>query len=309
MSTSFATHHRRRGFTLVELLVVIAIIGILVALLLPAIQAAREAARRMQCTNHLKQIGLAIHNYHDTHQSFPYGVNAAWGQSWTTHILGHIEQTHLADIVPWTDSGWWGATDANSLAFIELARAQIPAFRCPSQPGPKTGNVNGLSGRFITNYLGNAGGDARNDNIGANGMDRSNGIFLACRFNVGNTRAPYAMRDVIDGTSTTLLVGESIHLLDSSKGCDICDRFSFYHMNADSGDGSDFSEVLGSTYYKINTDAVNNSERECAFSSKHPGGCNGVLADGSTRFVADSVDITIWRGLGSRDQGEAIGEY
>jgi len=78
-------------------------------------------------------------------------------------------------------------------------------------------------------------------------------------------------------------------------------------MNADSG--SDFSEVLGSTYYKINTQAINNSERECAFSSMHPGGCNGVLADGSTRFFADSIDITTWRGLGSRNGGEAIGKF
>ncbi len=309
MPVSFATHHRKRAFTLVELLVVIAIIGILVALLLPAIQAAREAARRMQCTNHLKQIGLAIHNYHDTYGSYPYGVNAAWGQSWTTHVLGHIEQTHLAEIVPWTDSGWWGGTDANSLAFIQLARAQIPTFRCPSQPGPKTGDVNGLSGRFITNYLGNAGGNARYDNIRSSGMDRSNGIFLACRFNVSNTRDPLAMRDVTDGTSTTLLLGESVHLLDASKGCSICDRFSFYHMNFDSGNGGDFSEVLGSTYYRINTDAVSNHERECAFSSMHPGGCNGVLADGSTRFFAEAIDINIWRGLGSRDRGEALGKF
>ena len=308
MPASFATRRRKRGFTLVELLVVIAIIGILVALLLPAIQAAREAARRMQCTNHLKQIGLANHNYHDTYRRFPYGVNAAWGHSWTTHILGHIEQTGLAEIVPWTDSGWWGANDANSQAFKQLARAQISTFRCPSQPGPKTGDVNGLSGRFITNYLGNAGGNARHDNRGSNGMDRSNGIFLACRFNVSNTRAPYGIPDVTDGTSTTLLVGESIHLLDGVN-CNICDRFSFYHMNADSGSGSDFSEVLGSTFYKINTQAINNSERECAFSSMHPGGCNGVLADGSTRFFADSIDITTWRGLGSRNGGETIGEF
>jgi prepilin-type N-terminal cleavage/methylation domain-containing protein len=303
----------RQGFTLVELLVVIAIIGILVALLLPAVQAAREAARRMECSNNLKQLGIGMHNYHDTYNSLPYGVNAGWGHSWTAFVLPQLEQSPLYDTIPtpFNDSGVWTGTDARSLALIALSRTYVPVFRCPSQPGPNNEplNINGLTGRAVNNYLACAGGNARNDNRGANGMDRSNGLFLASIFTQNPTRPPFKFRDAIDGLSNTLLIGESQYELNLNRGCGICDRYVFYHMNADSGDGGDFSEVLGSTFYKINNQAVNTSERELAYSSYHPGGAMMVLADGSTQFAAETIDLTTWRGLCSRDGGEVLGEF
>ena len=177
---------QRSGFTLVELLVVIAIIGILVALLLPAVQAAREAARRMQCSNNLKQIALATHNYHDTYRSFPYGAHAGWGHSWTLFILPFMEQTTLYEVcpTPFNDRGAWTGGDVRSRGLQQLARTPSPMFKCPSQPGPLTEsrNINGLTGRAINNYLGCAGGDATNDNRRAGGMDRSNGIYIARRW-------------------------------------------------------------------------------------------------------------------------------
>ncbi len=308
------SHRRRRAaFTLVELLVVIAIIGILVALLLPAVQAAREAARRMQCSNNLKQIGLALHNHHDTYKRLPPGMQAAWGHSWTLHILPFMEQEPLYDVCPqpFNDSGHWGGTDARSIGLIRLAQTPVPTFRCPSSPTParESRNINGLANRAINNYLACAGGDAQHDNNGSGGMEASNGLFNAQRYNVALPREPYRFADAIDGLSNTLFVAEAEYLVDNGRGCDICDRYLFYHMNADSGNGSDFSEVLGSTFYPINTDARNNSERECAYASSHAGGINACLADGSVRFVAETIDLQIWRGLGSRNGGEPIDEY
>lgn len=306
---------KRRGFTLIELLVVIAIIAILVALLLPAVQQAREAARRTQCKNNMKQLGLAMHNYHDTNKSLPLGVHAAWGMSWTWAILPYLEQTAVYNIMPdpVSDSGWWGGTDQRSLDLIRLAQTGMPTFLCPSQPnGPREGrNINGLARRGMLSYLACAGGDAQHDNLGTNGMDRSNGLFHAVRMNTNSPRGrTFRLRDVIDGLSNTVLIGEAEYLLDAKKGCNICDRYLFYHMNADSGNGSDFSEVLGSTYYSINPDAQNNAERECAFGSFHTGGANILLGDGRIRFVSENIDLVdVWRALGSRDGGEVVGEF
>lgn len=304
----------RRGFTLVELLVVIAIIGILVGLLLPAVQAAREAARRMECSNNLKQLGLAMHNYHDIYKSLPYGANGGWGHDWTAFILPQLEQTPLYDTIPipFNDSGAWTGSDARSVALQALARTYVPAFRCPSQVGPtnESQSVNGLTDRAIGNYLGCAGGNALNDNIGTGGMNVSNGVLLVSQFNGSFvTKPPKKFRDITDGLSNTLLIAESQYMLDAAKGCNVCDRFLFYHMNYDSGNGSDYSESLGSTYYPINSKQTNNAERELSYSSYHPGGAQGVLCDGSTRFFAETIDVTTWRAIGSRDGGEVVSDY
>lgn len=317
-----STHQRSRAFTLVELLVVIAIIGILIALLLPAVQAAREAARRSQCLNHLKQLGLAMHNYHDSFKSLPYGAAASWGHGWHNFILPYIEQTALYDTIPWTDSGWWGGSGANSDAFRNLARTPIEAFKCPSDPMDirEPRRINGLSRRAVGSYLGNAGGNVRWDSVWQ--MRNRNGVLRAARFrDRGNAGMypPIRIAAITDGTANTLLIAESPYSVSSTSipECTWCDRYYLYHMNFDSGEGSDFSEVLGSTYYPVNlaffkdTTAVpvNSSGRECAFGSWHPGGCNAVLCDGSSRFVSESIDLTVWRGVGSRDGGETLGQW
>lgn len=300
----------RTAFTLVELLVVIAIIGVLIALLLPAVQAAREAARRMSCTNNLKQQALGMHNYHDVNLEFPFGVRAKWGHSWTLDVLPYMEQENLYEVcpTPFNDSGWWGGTDARSLGLISLARTPVPAFKCPSSPADdiETRDINGLTNRAVNNYLACAGGNASNDNNGSGGMDRSNGMFLAVDAN--SRTKPYRMASVTDGTANTIMIGEAEYLVDSARGCNICDRYLFYHMNADSSTGSDFSEALGSTYYPINSNAVNNAERELSYSSEHPTGINVALADGSVRFYTETIDIATWRALGSRNGGEVISE-
>lgn len=304
---------QRSAFTLVELLVVIAIIGVLIALLLPAVQAAREAARRSQCTNNLKQQALGMHNYHDVNRKLPPGAQAGWGHSWDLHILPFMEMNNLFEVcpTPFNDSGAWTGTDSRSLDLIRLARTPVPVFHCPSSPTPlnEPDDVNGLSNRAISTYLACAGGDAQTDNIGATGMDTSNGMFLATRYNVTSPAAPKRLADVKDGTSNTVMIGEAEYELDSAKGCTICDRYLFYHMNYDSGNGSDFSESLGSTYYPINSNESSTTAREISFASSHPTGINICLADGSCRFVTETIDIVTWRALGSRNGEEVIADY
>jgi prepilin-type processing-associated H-X9-DG protein len=140
-------------------------------------------------------------------------------------------------------------------------------------------------------------------------MDNSDGMFTADRWS-GTPVKPKRLADVIDGLSNTLMAAESVYLLDAGQGCNICDRFLFYHMNADSGTGSDFSEALGSTYYPINSKEVNTTERELSYSSYHTGGINALLGDGSVRFVSENIDlVNVWRALGSIHGNEVIGEF
>ncbi|MHB0957039.1 MAG: DUF1559 domain-containing protein [Pirellulaceae bacterium] len=294
-----------RAFTLVELVVVVAVVGTLIALLLPAVQAVREAGRRLQCQQNLKQIALAMHSYHAACRSFPYGVNAGWGHSWSAHLLPFVEHTTMAELVPWGEAGWWRGTDRNSRALQQLVRMQVPLFRCPSQGDPLTSDINQMSGRYVTNYLACAGGDATHDNLGPGGMGQSNGMFRAAQFKT-IPQPPTRLQHVSDGTSQTLMLSESSFIVNAEENCWICDRFYLYHPNADSGDGFDFSEALGSTFYPINLRGGNEQQRESAFRSYHPSGVHGALADGSTHFFQDAVDLAVWRALGSMQGGEII---
>jgi prepilin-type N-terminal cleavage/methylation domain-containing protein/prepilin-type processing-associated H-X9-DG protein len=310
---------RKAGFTLVELLVVIAIIGVMVGLLLPAVQAAREAARRMSCGNNSKQIALALHNHHDTFRTLPIGVRARWGHTWQWDTLPFMEQQALNEVLirPIDDSGHSGGTDQRSLRIIQLARTPVPTLICPSSPhaNPEPRNINGLTNRATTNYLACAGNNAQNDNLTANtGMEFSNGMFNAVRCRgAGATatcdRQGYRFADVIDGLSNTLMFAEAEYLVDAAQGCDICDRYAFFNFNADSGEGSDFSEQLGSTFFAPSprTRGIrNNGEREISYDSYHPGGLNAALGDGSVRFIANTINLDIWRAVGSRQGSEVV---
>jgi hypothetical protein len=202
---------------------------------LPAVQAARESARRTQCTNNEKQIALALHNYHDSFKSYPPGAIAGWGHSWAAYILPQIEQTPRYSTIDWGEAGNWYDTDPISLALQDAARARIPIFRCPSQPGPESENWI-ITDRFRTNYLGNAGGDTTIDDF-ANppgsqiDMATSNGVLLA-NFCYDPWRT-IAIRDIKDGTSNTFLIGEAVYASTIAEGCDFCHRFYLYHPEFD----------------------------------------------------------------------------
>ena len=304
----------RRGFTLVELLVVIAIIGILVALLLPAVQAAREAARRTWCVNNLKQIGLASHNYHDTFKTLPFGQDGTGDRySALSLLLPFMEQNTLHDTIDFRLPYSAPANDAARLTEIDM-------LRCPSDrenPLPQTGGA--------TNYMANKGnGIVWRDATGPNAaLPPPNGIYYY------HSRIRFA--DILDGTSNTASFSERI-LADGSNGIVSPVADVFFHPGApmtqdeavqlcDALDitnlANQFPLFMGAPWIDgqhtyLHADVPNS--RSCGFftilravmppSSHHPGGVNLLLCDGSTRFVAETVDIAAWRAAGSRDGGE-----
>lgn len=293
---------RKRGFTLIELLVVIAIIAILVALLLPAVQQAREAARRSSCKNNLKQIGVALHNYHDTHSRLPAGNVARlsgstfFGYGWTWHskILPQVEQSNLYTRVQnrmTTDNG------VSSTAEMLLAGRDtvIENFQCPSQPGGNR-NYGGQGGYQPSSYNGNIGTNVFNDCNGANpGCIRANGIFFI--------NSSIRFRDITDGLSSTLAVMEVVTRLDASMPGG--DRKYNFSSGGDGNPPVDLSEYLIGTE---TNDPINGPSQESA-GSFHTGGTQVLLCDGSVRFLSENLNMGTYRALSTRAGGEVIGEF
>lgn len=300
---------------MIELLVVIAIIGILVALLLPAVQNAREASRRVQCQNNLKQIGLALHNYESVYRTLPWGAKGGWGQSWTTDILPFLEQNQLWDVVPQGEPGSATANNPESIRFRELARTLLPVFRCPSQPGPTHlhGEESAISGRALNSYLGNAGGDAERDSYtgsGERGMDISDGVLRIADCvsdpSLPPQPAPIEFAAIFDGLSHTLLVSETRYI--DLFQCGICDHYALYHPDFDRARGDDFSEALLSLKHGFNLQVATKQQLELSASSFHPGGVHALMCDGSVQFVTEQLDETIRHAIGSRDKQEVYNQ-
>jgi len=255
---------RRRAFTLVELLVVIAIIGILVALLLPAIQAAREAARRTQCNNHLKQIGIGLQNYHDTYRIFPpsyvnNGPEIMWG--WGLLILPQMEHQALYDSI---DPVTWGGGGGNPVHRADQnlnLQLKIPGYRCPSDPH-----------RSDTNPYFAATGAG-----GASNYVISEGV---ASYDTGIQHTAHTMADIIDGTSNTILVGE---------------RDTYQHAGAIWPGRQNSTAAVGfRSIYPPNWRGADHwNSPTCiryVLSSEHSGGVNVVLCDGTVRWLGDSIE-------------------
>lgn len=307
---------RRDGFTLIELLVVIAIIGILVALLLPAIQAARGAARRAQCQNNLKQIGVAIHSFHDQRRMLPPSRSYDHYTSWAFLILPHLEQVSLFDT--------WDPAVKYYYQSDEARLTNIPPYLCPARrtepmasksgdeiwsPYESSGHVPGTVGDYacsagygpagVWNWIDSNGamiiGDAQTDPPGA-----STGGFAPPGAKLLYWRSRTAFSSLLDGTSNTIIVGEK-HVRLSRFGIAPEDGAVY---NGDHP--SNFSRCGGPGYpiARSPTDSFKNN-----FGSYHPGYCNFLLADGSVRMVGAHISTETLGRLTSRHDGKVIPEY
>ena len=321
---------RRLGFTLIELLVVIAIIGVLIALLLPAVQMAREAARAAKCKNNLKQIGLALHNYHDIHASFPPGTvrrianpPGNWATSlltWMPRILPHLDHKSVFDKIDWEQEP--GSQGANA----DLIAIPMAGFRCPSDPGV------GMRENFApTNYVACVSTE-RSPWPSASWDDE--GVIGKSVMHIDSTTPIHRVKD---GTSSTMMVSECLvnspWVVGLGNMPDYLDCLAGNWPNVEGNeDGSgNFIDIgRGNSWFygshnqawSYNTTLSPNdpqfANHECyRFSdtgvfgarSKHPGGVHVLLVDGATRFVNETIDIELWRALGTPAGREVVGEF
>jgi len=318
---------RVRGFTLIELLVVIGIIGVLLALLLPAVQSARESSRRVLCINNLKQIGLAMHQYHDTHAVLPPGKKGCCWGTWLVYTLPHLEQSALFNA--------WNSCGINSpgvpegydldLRYFGVANrtvtsTRLAAYLCPSdQPNaPITAAMNGITYACTSqNYAANFG------NTIVIQTDFQDVRFAGAPFvDIGSPLGDYdrpgrktvGFSAFLDGLSHTTLLSEVI----VGQGQDLR-GFSWWGdaatFEAYLTPNSSFPDVIFSAYYCINQPpnppciaATTALPEVLAARSRHPGGVNVALADGSVRFMKDSIDVCMWRALSTTAGAEIAWE-
>ena len=326
---------RCRGFTLIELLVVIAIIAVLIALLLPAVQQAREAARRTQCKNNLKQIGLGLHNYNGTYNCLMAGSitmpNASGskdnghGWTWLGGLLPYVEQGALYDALQGPDGmGNELGGSGSGKAFDVLKPTIISMLWCPSQPDVSSGSQKSFSnglGYQPSNYNGNMGtriGNGGDDCYSSNppsdpdglrtdpwGCMNANGIFYI------NSRTRFG--DVIDGLSNTIFVSE----VPDSGGDAIgggaamggfnggCDRRAVFATGADGNPPHEMTEYLMAAE---GNDPINAGKEEAA-GSFHTGGAHFLMGDGSVHFLSENMDMRTYQGLSTCAGGEVLGDY
>lgn len=346
----------RNGFTLVELLVVIAIIGILIGMLLPAVQQVREAARRTFCANQMRQIGLAVHNYESAHQKFPVnqigpGESDGMGgfqsgyYSWLVPLLPHVEQGNLADSFNRTisngdDDGYkMSDTHPNAQAVSTL----VATFLCPSDtPNENNSAILGSANPAPGSYAGNLGWPSYATGYSGerSSPGRHNGAIPLIHPSapVSWHSSKIVMANFQDGTSNTALMSErlmqsgnsaaainngdkrlrSLHVLERFEALPaIIDQMSSSHAHVFESahigrSWSSGSPLVAPTYMHVQTPnaeighystSMDEGDFVVSASSRHPGGVNVVLVDGSTHFVSDTVSREVWWAVGSRDDG------
>ncbi|MFN3158490.1 MAG: DUF1559 domain-containing protein [Rubinisphaera brasiliensis] len=326
---------QRQGFTLIELLVVIAIIAILVALLLPAVQQAREAARRSSCKNNLKQIGLALHNYHDTFGVFPAGLypathlgnlagtegrDGAWG--WATMLLPNLEQSALFDAMnPGPNQLQDAVANATTL---NLMQKPISSLRCPSDPGPDINNQRQVPSTATPDGNGDCTTDcvplALSNYVGVNNSNNlertnANGLFVWGDSQANNNIRVHSIRDVTDGLSNTIAVGERTWQLNNPNTGNKENLYAGVVFGANGNSAPHGTQglvyTLGATRTAINCvdgEVAPTDVCERGFSSQHKGGAQFLLADGSVRFLSENINH-VRNGIGGNPGTSTSNDY
>ena len=321
-------HAKRPGFTLIELLVVIAIVGILIALLLPAVQAAREAARTAQCSSNMKQIALAMHTYHEKFETLPVGAySCCWG-TWLVAALPYIEQGASFDRYIHTNkfdlpSGYRYGDAANR----PVTTRRIPAYTCPSDPPTDPDDNWGITSHNYVANFGNTGFVVHGQDVKFGAQPTMNGVvFGGAPFTIsgwdttdhsGYVRAKcLGFRQISDGLSNTLMFSETVQ---GKRGVGNDLRgFSWWGYGAgfetQLAPNSPAPDVMQSAGYCDNTVPSNppcigphsaSNPMTMAARSRHKGGVQAAMCDGSVGFVSDNIQIEVWRAL-STSQGKEL---
>lgn len=328
------------------MLVVIAIIAILIALLLPAVQAAREAARRTQCKNNLKQLGLALHNYHDVYNTLPQGAvgmsNGGWGIAWPARLLPYVEQSSLYNKMTWEGNahpGWAysGVADGNFNGNL-FAAVTLTAFICPSSPMLPKRNA----GSFVitnTQYYGIAGATDGNGFTNAPGYQKTccdccGGQQSTGLISGAGSLVParcIGLKDMVDGTSNVMVIGEASNFVLTAPlpGGSRTQQINGTHgilMGTPSrtpveNAGNNYNRVFNITTvrYSPNAPVVNNDANwpgvgdnfgsNNPLNSAHTGVVQIALGDGSARAISDNMDMLTLRRLATRNDGAPLGEF
>lgn len=311
----------RRAFTLIELLVVIAIIAILIALLLPAVQQAREAARRTQCKNNIKQIGLALHNYHDTFRVFPPGnatcftclgytgwaAGGTQGHNFTAGILPYIDQAPLYNTFNWRVGYDYDNTGSDT-ATINAVKTVLPAYMCPSSTTDAIFFYNASKANAVTHYVGIAG-------TTPTAAATSGTFFINSSVHIGK---------MTDGTSNVLVVGEYSGLakgvsqatIQSTSSATTVPNAAAWYACQDEVGGNNAGMAYKTVAYSPNITysggsggAGSSTEKNQSLKSQHVGGVHGLMGDGAVRFISENINLGTLFAISDIADGVVVSDF
>lgn len=344
------------GFTLVELLVVIAIIGLLVGMLIPAVQQVRESARRSSCSNNLRQLAMACQNFEGRNMRFPSGTIVGQGAGWSAFILQDLEQTSLAQSINFNDNNWnesgsgtgsashWTPSSGANHAAIQTF---LPVFRCPADQAPQHIQSDSplIPQRCPSSYIGCASGTTTNDRdmvslptnsvTVAQAKAARSGLLPPTQnapyYGVHLTKTAIGYSDILDGSSNTILIGESVFDTSPLAGTNWSvnnrglDHWYIGSPDIDQFQGTDLSEFMASTrvplnlYHQYSEDRLTSMTTEpttllrqmaFGFASWHASnGVNFCLGDGAVRYVSANVSVTVLSNLGNRADGQTLESF